>query len=72
MLHIYMDLVQNRVLAPIHDDDEDLNPVRGEIWKPCAYHDATDHSLSRCPSFRYNVETLVNSGKIRVEFFPRA
>ena len=54
-LHIYMDLVKNGVLAFLHDDERFLNPIGGEIFKPCAYHDAIDHSISKCLGFRYDL-----------------
>ena len=70
MLHIYMDFVWNMVLARIHDEDRGFDPVGEEILKPCAYHNATNHSLSRCLSFCYDIEASVNMGKIQVEFVP--
>lgn len=60
MLQIYSNLVQNGVLASFYKDGRDLDPIGEKIWKRCAYHDAADHSLSRCLSFCYEVEALVN------------
>uniref|UniRef100_M1B272 Uncharacterized protein n=1 Tax=Solanum tuberosum TaxID=4113 RepID=M1B272_SOLTU len=59
------------VLASIRNDDEAIDPVGIEIWKPCPYHDAIDHNIGRFLRFRYDVESLVNMGKIQVEFVPR-
>ena len=55
----------------IHEDDRGLDPVGVEILKPYAYHNATNHSLSRCLNFCYDIGTLVNLGKILIEFVPR-
>uniref|UniRef100_M1AQF9 Uncharacterized protein n=1 Tax=Solanum tuberosum TaxID=4113 RepID=M1AQF9_SOLTU len=52
-----------RVLASIRKDDEAIDSVGIEIWKPCPYHDAIDHNIGRCLRFRYDVEYLVNMGK---------
>ena len=59
-----MDLVYNGVLSPIHDDDKGLDPIGEDIWKQCTYQNATNQSLSRCFIFLYDVEDLVNIGKI--------
>ncbi|KAH0780992.1 hypothetical protein KY290_000590 [Solanum tuberosum] len=59
------------VFASIIKDDEEIDPVGIEIWKPCPYHDAIDHNIGRCLGFRYDVESLINMGKIQVEFTPR-
>lgn len=71
LLEIYNDLVQKVVLSSIQDDDEALDPIGIEIWKPCAYHDAIYHSIRMFIRFCYDLEALVNMGKIRVEFSPR-
>ena len=71
MLHIYMDLVKNGVLDFLQDDDRGFDPVEGEIFKPCAYHDAIDHSISKCLGVCYDLESLVNMRKIRVKFIAR-
>ncbi|KAH0652419.1 hypothetical protein KY290_030852 [Solanum tuberosum] len=71
LLDIYSLLVQKGVLASIRKDDEAIDPVGIEIWKPCPYHDAIDHNIGRCLRFCYDVESLVNMGKIQVEFVPR-
>ncbi|KAH0663233.1 hypothetical protein KY284_028164 [Solanum tuberosum] len=71
LLDIYSLLVQKGVLASIRKDDEAIYPVGIEIWKPCPYHNAIDHNIERCLKFRYDVESLVNMGKIQVEFVPR-
>ena len=62
LLQIYSDL-DNAVLVSIHEDERGLDLVRIEIWKHFAYYNATDHSLSRCLSFLYGVETPINLGK---------
>uniref|UniRef100_M1AEV4 Uncharacterized protein n=1 Tax=Solanum tuberosum TaxID=4113 RepID=M1AEV4_SOLTU len=71
LLNIYSLLVRKGILASIGKDDEAIDPVGIEIWKPCPYHDAIDHNIGRCLRFRYDVESLVNMGKIQVEFVPR-
>ncbi|KAH0709407.1 hypothetical protein KY284_010834 [Solanum tuberosum] len=70
LLEIYSQLVQKGVLASIRKDDEGIDPVGIEIWKPCPYHDAIDHNIGRCLGFRYDVEYLINMRKIQVEFTP--
>lgn len=70
MLEIYSDLVQTRILASIHENGKALNPFGVEIWKPYAYHNSTYHCLSIFLSLRYDIEALVNIGKIRIEFVP--
>ena len=59
LLQIYNDLVQNGVSASIHEDDRGLDPVGVEIWKPCAYHNATNHSLSS--SKRHRQQEMVTT-----------
>uniref|UniRef100_M1DQ46 Uncharacterized protein n=1 Tax=Solanum tuberosum TaxID=4113 RepID=M1DQ46_SOLTU len=58
------------VLTPIKRDDGTFDPVGIEIWKPCPYHDAIDHNIGKCLGFRYDVESLINKGRIQVEFPP--
>uniref|UniRef100_M1DA97 Uncharacterized protein n=1 Tax=Solanum tuberosum TaxID=4113 RepID=M1DA97_SOLTU len=70
LLNIYSMLVRKGVLASIRKDDEAIDPVGIGIWKPCPFHDAIDHNIGRCLRFRYDVESLVNVGKIQVEFVP--
>lgn len=69
MSQIYSDLVRNEVLASICDDERGLDLVGEEIWRPCAYHNAISHSLSRCLIFLYDVEILVNLGKTESSLF---
>ena len=64
LVHIYIDLVQNVVLSSIREDDGAFNPIGMEIWKPCPHHDATDQSIGRCLKFLYDMESLINMGKI--------
>uniref|UniRef100_M1E0C5 Uncharacterized protein n=1 Tax=Solanum tuberosum TaxID=4113 RepID=M1E0C5_SOLTU len=71
LLGIYSQLVRKRVLASIIKDEKAIDPVGIEIWKPFPYHDAIDHNIGRCLRFHYDVESLVNMGKIQVEFVPR-
>ena len=71
MLHIYMDLVNNAILASLYDDDNSRDLVGGEIVKPCAYHDAINYSISKCFVFHYDLESPVNMENIIVEFIPR-
>ncbi|KAH0755082.1 hypothetical protein KY290_025352 [Solanum tuberosum] len=70
LLYIYSLLVRKGILASIRKDDEAIDPVGIEIWNPCPYHDATYHNIARCLGFHYDVESLINMGKIQVEFTP--
>ncbi|KAH0652523.1 hypothetical protein KY289_030201 [Solanum tuberosum] len=71
LLEIYSQLVQKGVLASIRMYDKAIDPIGIEIWKPCPYHDAIDHNIGRSLGFRYDVESLINMGKIQVKFTPR-
>uniref|UniRef100_M1DDA2 Uncharacterized protein n=1 Tax=Solanum tuberosum TaxID=4113 RepID=M1DDA2_SOLTU len=70
LLDIYCELVRKGVLTSIKRDDETFDPVRIEIWKPCPYHDTIDHIVGMCLGFRYDLESLINKGRIQVEFLP--
>uniref|UniRef100_M1DN57 Uncharacterized protein n=1 Tax=Solanum tuberosum TaxID=4113 RepID=M1DN57_SOLTU len=67
LLDIYSQLVQKGVLASVRKDDEAIDLVGIEIWKPYPYHDAIDHNIGRCLRFCYEAESLVNMGKIQVK-----
>uniref|UniRef100_M1DVL6 Uncharacterized protein n=1 Tax=Solanum tuberosum TaxID=4113 RepID=M1DVL6_SOLTU len=69
---IYCQLVQRGILTPIRRDDEFVDAFGDEIWKPCHYHDAVDHNIGMCLGFRYDMEFLINKGKIQVDFPPLA
>ncbi|KAH0781613.1 hypothetical protein KY290_001211 [Solanum tuberosum] len=71
LLGIYSELVRKGVLASLRKDGEAIDPFGSKIWKPCCYHDAIDHNIGRCLRFLCDVESLVNVGKIHVEFVPR-
>uniref|UniRef100_M1DNQ5 Uncharacterized protein n=1 Tax=Solanum tuberosum TaxID=4113 RepID=M1DNQ5_SOLTU len=47
-----------------------IQPVGIEIWKPSPYHDAINHNIGRRLGVCYDVEFLINMGKIQVEFPP--
>ncbi|KAH0712287.1 hypothetical protein KY289_008246 [Solanum tuberosum] len=67
---IYRQLVQRGILTPIKRDDGIVEPFEIKIWKPCPYHDDIDHNIGMCLGFRYDVESLINMGRIQVEFLP--
>ncbi|KAH0706606.1 hypothetical protein KY290_011737 [Solanum tuberosum] len=71
MLHINIQLVRRKVFVNIKRDEKTFDPVGIEIWKPCPYHEVIDHSIKRCLGFRYDLESLINKGRIQVEFTHR-
>ncbi|KAH0661296.1 hypothetical protein KY284_026227 [Solanum tuberosum] len=52
-------------------DDKAIDLVGIEIQKSCPYHDAIDHNIGKFLGFHYDMESLINMGKIQVEFTPR-
>uniref|UniRef100_M1DD01 Uncharacterized protein n=1 Tax=Solanum tuberosum TaxID=4113 RepID=M1DD01_SOLTU len=44
---VYVGLIQKGVLASIRKNDEAIDPIGLEIWKPCPYHDAINHNIGR-------------------------
>ncbi|KAH0634595.1 hypothetical protein KY290_036845 [Solanum tuberosum] len=65
---IYYKLVRGGILTPTKKNIGMVFAFGGETFEACHYHSTRDHNIEKCLVFFYDVESLINKGRIQVKF----